>query len=87
MISVGRGQATRELKSAGILQLGIREGHQILLGLKEGVAQDRMMSVETDAVLEKGTVLTMSIDTDILHLRTERTPEIKRRELLGTQSS
>ena len=42
-----------------------------------------MMSGETDAVVEKGTVLTVTKDTDILHLWTERTQEIKGREEAG----
>ena len=42
-----------------------------------------MMSFETDAVLEKGTALTMLMDKDILHLRTERIPENKGREVGG----
>ena len=66
-----------------MLQLETREGHQILLGLEEGVAQDRMISVETDAVLENDTALTMSIDRDILHHQTERTPEVKGRQDAG----
>ena len=42
-----------------------------------------MMSCETDTVFGKGTVLLVTSDTDILHLRTERTPKIKGREEAG----
>ena len=42
-----------------------------------------MMSFETDTVLEKGTAFTMLMDKDILHLRNERTPENKGREVGG----